>query len=155
MKSNPLIFIVIAVIVVIVVGAIWFIWNDTKAPRLGTNVTNTTNTETNTSSSSETELPRPGSIITECSGCVGLQDNGKTLDMTVTSRLTIELPNGAYASSSLKLSPPDLMGETFGATARVGNWARTFEAVKAGKVTITVPGNRPSYPSFQITVVIK
>ena len=103
---------------------------------------------TSTATTSESGIPG-------CGGCVTYGDNGKTLIVPETSRLTIELPESAFDATALEISPMDTMGETFGASSEPGNWVRTFEAVKRGATTtIMVPSKSPMYKDFVITVVI-
>ena len=66
-------------------------------------------------------------------------DSGKSILLPEASRITIELPLSRFASDTLHVSRAGILSETAGANARMGNWARSFDAVAVGSTTITVP----------------
>jgi hypothetical protein len=85
---------------------------------------------------------------------VGFYDNGRTIAIVPTSRITLELPSSLYDEKTLVITPKDSMGETFGASSEPGNWVRTFEAVSVGTTTISVPSKDSGAPLFKLTLRI-
>lgn len=88
-----------------------------------------------------------------CDSCYSTQDNGKTIALSMTSRITIELPEAQYDQRALALAPGGSMGETFGASAEPGYWVRTFEATTVGTTTLIVPPKSPDQPPFRLTLI--
>jgi hypothetical protein len=130
------------VILLVAAGALWYLLQNGPAPTTST-----------TASSTTTGVTSSGTPITEgCSGCVGLVDNGKTLAVTETSRVTLILPN-QYDKNALSVSPKDSLGETFGASAPVGTWVRTFQTLSPGTATITVPSTDRNAPPYALTII--
>lgn len=97
--------------------------------------------------------PGPGP---SCGGCVGVADNGRTIDVKETDRVTLDLPSAGYDRSALSLSPADSFGETFGANAAPGDWVRTFQAILPGTTTLRVPALPGSgYQDYVLTLQVQ
>lgn len=90
-----------------------------------------------------------------CGGCYNLSDNGHTIAIVTTARITVSLPSAGYDKNTLSITPPGILGETFGANAQPGNWVRTFEAVHSGIAMVTVPSLNGSYADYRLMVNIK
>lgn len=89
-----------------------------------------------------------------CQGCIGINNNGETFTVSLASRITLELPLNSYNPQDLAISPSGSLGETFGATPPPSYWARTFETVDTGTVTIHIPGKIADVPDFKITIEV-
>ena len=82
-----------------------------------------------------------------------IADSGMAVSIPETSRISIELPAKQYAADALTISPQNILGETFGADARPGDWVRTFEVAAIGDATITVP-SKDGVHAHDFTLVV-
>lgn len=101
-------------------------------------------------SASTTEV----ALAQSCTGCVTLENNGETLTVAETTRITLILPTLQYAKNTLIITPRGSLGETFGASPPAGMWVRTFEGLAPGTSTITVLPKNKIDPPFVLTLRI-
>lgn len=98
--------------------------------------------------------PEDAGIGDPCPGVISEENSSITCRISTGSRITITLPSASYSKSSLSISPSDTISETFGASTQNDRWIRTFEAVKPGKVTITVPSKNKAVSAFKAVLDI-
>lgn len=90
--------------------------------------------------------------IGACADCLSALDSGRTITVSPTSRITIELPKALYNEASLAVEPAGVLGQTFGATAGAGDFAKTFEAAALGAATIRFSPAAANGTPFVLTV---
>jgi hypothetical protein len=139
-----------AIVLVIFVGVNFWLWNRQMPVPQDMTTTRYIASSSPTASSSIAVASNCDQATT--ADCFGINDNGRIVAIVPTSRVTIELPSALYNKDAVIITPSNSLGETFGATAALGNWVRTFEATQVGTTTISIPSLQSSTPPYSLTL---
>ncbi len=139
---------VLILVLILIAAASYYFLSRSAYVSPGASTSTASGIESTSTASTTIQIPPPG-----CGGCVGADMNGETVRISETSRLTFELPAAEYDSRSLTINPGGMFGETFGASPAPGYWVRTFEALKPGDATFTIPG-KSGAPVFRLYATI-
>ncbi len=98
----------------------------------------------------------PAQISQTCRGCLTVDSNGETINLFITSRITLELPRALYPEDGVTLQArKTLFSEVFGAVAPPGYWVRSYEAATTGTAELIVHARDKIFPDFHVSLVVQ